>query len=282
MDLGLIEPVAVRSDTLPPAMHTNAVLVGRDPVWIVDPGSPDREENERLAQQLARRNVGGIVLTHRHRDHVAGATMLAALLGAPILAHAITAEELRGKVKIDRTLAEGDALPLGGDREAQILFTPGHARGHIVLWEPVSRALVLGDMVAGIGSVLISAPDGDVALYLRSLARLRALEPKTLYPAHGPVIEPGVAKLDEYIAHRNKREHDIYMAVAGAGGGVSLGSVVDVVYATTPAFLRPWAMRSASAHLDKLLGEGRVSLRSGAREDISVYEETARFEVSRG
>ena len=91
------------------------------------------------------------------------------------LAHPITIAELHGKVRVDRALNEGDMLELGSGRSAQILFTPGHARGHIVLWEAAAATLVLGDMVAGIGSVLISAPDGAVATYLHSLERLRSL-----------------------------------------------------------------------------------------------------------
>jgi glyoxylase-like metal-dependent hydrolase (beta-lactamase superfamily II) len=136
--------------------------------------------------------------------------------------------------------------------------------------------LVLGDMVAGLGSVLISAPDGRVADYLRSLERLRALGPRALIPAHGPLIDPAVAKLDEYITHRRKREQDIAAAIA-LPNGATLAQIVDSVYATTPAFLRPWAMRAVSAHLDKLIEEGRAELTRGGREDVSVYEEGAHF-----
>lgn len=268
--------LAVRSDTLPPATHTNAVLVGKERVWVIDPGTPDDDEQRRVAEHLRGREVGGVILTHRHRDHVAGAEPIAALLRCDIFAHPITKEELAGRVRVDRLLDEGDSIDLGGGRTSSVLFTPGHARGHIVLWEPRTRAMVVGDMVAGVGSVIISAPDGDVADYLRSLARLRALDPLALYPAHGPVISPGAPKLDEYIAHRRKREHDI-RAVIVSERGATLGRVVDVVYATTPAYLRPWALRAASAHVDKLIAERVVHVTAGKREDESVYEEDARF-----
>lgn len=157
--------VAVRSDTLPPATHTNAVLVGTGPIWIVNPGSPNGSESVRLAEYLTGERIGGIVLTHRHRDHTAGAMALSQLLGCEIFAHPITKRELAGKVRVDRTLDEGDVLDLGEGHSARVLFTPGHARGHIVLWDERQRMLVVGDMVAGVGSVLISAPDGRVADY---------------------------------------------------------------------------------------------------------------------
>ena len=270
------EIMAVRSDTLPPATHTNAVLVGTGPIWIVDPGSPDDDENARLAQHLTNEKVGGIILTHRHRDHTAGAMALSRALQCEIVAHPITKQELAGKVRVDRTIDEGDVLDLGEGHSTEVLFTPGHARGHIVLWDRLQRMLVLGDMIAGIGSVLISAPDGRVADYLSSLERLRALNPRALIPAHGPLIEPAVPKIEEYIAHRKKREADIAAVIAGLKGA-TLGEIADTVYASTPAFLRPWAMRAISAHLDKLIEEGRATLDRGAREDVSVYEEGACF-----
>src|SRR5262245_20634025 len=113
----------LRTETLPPATHTNCVVAAG--LWIVDPGTPYIEEIETLLDAIERSAILGIVLTHRHRDHVDGTNLLRARLGCPVYAHAITKEELAHKIVVDRTLE--DEEPLDGD--LRVLFTPGHARG---------------------------------------------------------------------------------------------------------------------------------------------------------
>jgi endoribonuclease LACTB2 len=246
----------LRSDTLPPSTHTNCSVISG--VWVVDPGSPDADEIDALVATLDLSRVRGIVLTHRHRDHIDGANLLRERLGVPIHAHAVTADEIAHKVKVDVHLSEGDTLPLPGGDEAHVLFTPGHARGHICLWHIRSQTMLVGDMVAGTGSILIALPDGDVADYLHSLERMRALAPRVLIPAHGPLIEDGVAKIAQYIAHRRAREGAILSCIQAHPSGVLLEDIVKVVYVGTPPLLLPWAAMSVNAHADKLARDGLV------------------------
>ncbi len=247
----------VRSETLPPATHTNCYLVGER--WLVDPGSPFDEENEALVAKLHGFDIAGIVLTHRHRDHVSGANFLSHALGKKIFAHPITANEVKEKIKVDSLLNDGDRLPLAGGAAAEVLHTPGHARGHICLWQPEEGWLVCGDMVAGLGSILIAPPDGNVAEYLQQLGRLRALAPKILFPAHGPAIEDAQAKLDTYIAHRHKREQQVLAALSDAWQ--TPAEIVRVAYADTPMAMHGVAALAALAHLQKLVDDGLAQLR---------------------
>ena len=111
----MIEILPLRSETLPPATTTNCVLIGQGTFWVVDPGSPFREEQDRLRARVEARvasgeTLGGIVLTHRHRDHVAGAHALASTSACAVFAHPITQDELRGKVRVTHTLSDGDHL----------------------------------------------------------------------------------------------------------------------------------------------------------------------------
>jgi glyoxylase-like metal-dependent hydrolase (beta-lactamase superfamily II) len=46
--------------------------------------------------------------------------------------------------QVDVTLSEGDELDAGGVR-LEVLHTPGHTLGHVSLWEPEERVLILGD-----------------------------------------------------------------------------------------------------------------------------------------
>jgi glyoxylase-like metal-dependent hydrolase (beta-lactamase superfamily II) len=247
----------LRSRTLPPATHTNCVVAGGR--FIIDPGTPDDDEIDRLIGEIDEKRIEGIILTHRHRDHIDGTELLRKeLSGVPVYAHPITREEIKAKVRVDRTLDEGDTLPLGDGSALQVLFTPGHARGHICLWHAPTRAMVVGDMVAGVGSIVIAEPDGDVAAYLQSLERLRAMAPAELVPAHGPIIEDGVAKLTQYIEHRLAREAAVLKAIVSRPDGATLSEIVDEVYVGTPLLLLPMAAMAASTHVSKLVREGRV------------------------
>src|SRR5207249_192223 len=145
------------------------------------------------------------LLTHMHPDHIGGAWAIADRLRCPVAAW----HEVRGEAGvIDRPLHDGDVVEAGGTH-MRVLHAPGHASAHVCLWMEAERGLIAGDVVAGIGTVVIPPPDGDMDAYLDTLHRLRALGPQRIYPGHGPVIEDGVAKLDEYLAHRAAREAQI-------------------------------------------------------------------------
>ena len=100
-----------------------------------------------------------------------------------------------------------------------------------------------------------------MAEYVAQLERVRALSPRTLYPAHGPPAPDAVAKLGAYLAHRREREALVLAALREGG---SLPAVTAAAYADTPAPLLPVAQRSCLAVLEKLQREGRAAERQGA------------------
>jgi glyoxylase-like metal-dependent hydrolase (beta-lactamase superfamily II) len=256
-----IARASVATPTLPPATHTGCYLVGRSDLLAVDPGSPWPDQQAELAAVIAARGrLHAIVLTHHHGDHSGGATALAAATGAPIMAHRAAADRLEGRVVVDRYLADGERLDVGG-RRVEALHTPGHAPGHLALVDLDSRAVIAGDLVAGIGTILIDPDDGDMATYLASLERLLATDVGALLPAHGPVIEDGPGKLRAYLAHRRMREERVLAALGDEPR--ALAPVCAHAYADTPSWLWPLAERSLLAHLDKLVAEGRVSEHAG-------------------
>lgn len=245
-----IRVLALRTPTLPPAAHTNVYLVGPDEgPWIaVDPGSPYPDQQAVLDRALEKVGLACVLLTHHHGDHIGGAAALAARFGAPIAAHANTAKRLP-KLAIEQLLADGDELA-----ELECVFTPGHADGHLCFTR--GGYTIAGDMVAGLGTILIDPSEGDMALYVASLERLLARPQTVLLPAHGPALPDGHAKLREYIAHRQMREAKV--AVALGNSDESVGELVARAYADTPRMLWPLAERSLLAHLHKLAVEGRA------------------------
>jgi glyoxylase-like metal-dependent hydrolase (beta-lactamase superfamily II)/8-oxo-dGTP pyrophosphatase MutT (NUDIX family) len=251
--------VPLRTPTLPPATHTNCFLLGDDELWVVDPGSPWPEEQKILADTLQRlavegRKPAGVILTHHHQDHVAGAQAL----GLPIAATAQTRDLL--DFRVDRIIGDGERLE-AGPRGWRMLHLPGHTRGHLCLVEEGSGAVIAGDLVAGVGTVIIDPPEGDMADYLASLDRLLEQKPGTLYPAHGPVVPAGAAKLQQYRAHRLEREARVLAALSKEPALPA--QLVPAAYPDVSPEVYPLAERSLQAHLIKLAREGRARENGG-------------------
>jgi glyoxylase-like metal-dependent hydrolase (beta-lactamase superfamily II) len=253
-----IRVFAVRTPTLPPATHTNVYIIGDagDSVVVIDPASPWDDEQRALDAFLDGERVAEIWLTHHHVDHVSGAAHLAERLGVPVAAHRETAARLGSRVRIARFLDEGERLSVGA-RCLTALHTPGHAPGHICFHDRDSGALVAGDMVASVGTIIIEPDDGgDMADYLTQLRRLRALAPTWLLPSHGPPIRDVAGKLDFYVAHRLEREARVVAALSSEPRSVE--ELVPPAYPDVPPAIYPLAARSLLAHLQKLEREGRA------------------------
>ena len=254
----------LRTPTKPPATHTNCYLVGHGEFVIFDPGSPYEDEQAALAACVDELNAEGrslreIILTHQHPDHVAGMAALVRHVGGsvPVAAHRLTAESLRGQVHVDRFIEDGDLIELAGTPALSLraMHTPGHTRGHLSFYEARTGALITGDNIVGLGSVLIDPPEGNVRDYLASLESYRALLPrvKVLFGGHGPAVASPRAKIEEYIAHRLEREANILQAVRA--GARTPPEIVARVYTDVHPKARTLAERAVLAHLEKLLAD---------------------------
>lgn len=256
------------TQTLPPAATTNAYLLGFGEAVLVDPGSTSELEIDRLALTLRAaeerlgRKATAIWLTHHHPDHVGGVARLAAALGVPVAAHPATAERLAGRgLRIDRELHGGERVllaagPGGPAMPVRVVHTPGHARGHLCFLDEEGGSLLAGDMVAGLGMIVVDPPEGDMDDYLASLRQLAALAPRTLFPGHGPAVRNAVAKLEEYLEHRLWREERIRQAWEA---GQSAREMLPVVYDDVPQAAWPLAERQVLAHLERLRRAGRLT-----------------------
>ncbi len=232
----MIDVLPVRTPTLPPATHTNIYRVGR---CVFDVASPYPDEQARTLAWVLESPVpvDTIVLTHHHADHVGGAEALRTELRrrdvpARILAHA----DSRLPFTLDGTLADGEVIATGDPAHPRLtpLHTPGHADGHLVFLAD-DGDVICGDLVAGIGTILVAPPEGHLETYLDSLRRLLPVA-RRLYPAHGPDL-PGPETLAMYLAHRAMRTEQVRAALLGMraeGLTVTALSVAERVYAGVP------------------------------------------------
>ncbi len=227
---------------------TNTWIIG-DPysaaAVVVDPGPADPGHLADILE-VAGGRIAVILLTHRHRDHTAGAAALAASSGCTVRA----ADPV---FRIGAAgLSDGDQID-AGEHRLEVIVTPGHTDDSVSLLltgQGASR-LLTGDTVLGRGTTVIAAPDGDLAAYLRSLDRLLELverrEVSQLLPGHGPVVDRPGEVLEGYRRHRYERLAQVREAVRA--GAVTADDVVQRVYADVDRSLWPAAAQSVQAQL---------------------------------
>lgn len=209
---------------------------------------------EKTMREIGCEALQGIVLTHNHPDHNGGLIALRETFGAiPIFKKVIASD---GVFNFEFSPLEDGALLETEGARLRAIFTPGHALDHLCFLLEEEAAIFTGDNVLGVGSSVIPAETGSMRDYMNSLERLKAENPKRLYPAHGPLIENAVAKLDEYLAHRRAREAQIVRALQADATHVS--EIVTKVYADVDKVLHVAAAQSVAAHLIKLEQDGRA------------------------
>lgn len=243
-----MEVLPLRTPTIPPATHTNCYRVGRT---YIDPASPWEDEQARLLA-WAHGGVDRIVITHHHHDHVGGVAALAAATGAPVYAH----RDARVDFPVDVWLEDGDGIDTGSG-VLRCLHTPGHADGHLALHLEGTDHVIAGDLVAGEGTIVLVEPEGDLEVYLDSLARVRPLV-GTMWPAHGRALVDGQGVVDRYTAHRHHRTRQILTALTA--GPADPDRIAERVYEGVPGVNLALAALQVRTHLRWLERRGRVEV----------------------
>jgi hydroxyacylglutathione hydrolase len=180
----------------------NCYIVGDEEAGvgaIIDPG----EEAARIAMAVEQTglDIGCIIITHAHIDHVGAVVALVDEYACPVLMHA-EAEATLGQLPtqammmglrfgklptVDRHVGDDEVLEVG-DIRLRSLYTPGHAPGHLAFYVENSDLVLSGDALFA-GSVgRVDLPGGSMEVLMRSIEeRLLTLPNETVvYPGHGP------------------------------------------------------------------------------------------------
>jgi glyoxylase-like metal-dependent hydrolase (beta-lactamase superfamily II) len=114
---------------------------------VIDPGDDFPEIAAKITENKL--NVGKIILTHGHFDHIGAAADLAEFTHAPVLVgeceKAVIENNSRIRIPvIDEYLKDGDTV-ICGNLSFEVIHTPGHTAGGICLYSKEGRRLFSGD-----------------------------------------------------------------------------------------------------------------------------------------
>ena len=166
----------------------------------------------------------------------------------------------------DTAVKGGETFKVG-DFDFEIIWTPGHSPGHIVLYEPNRKILLTGDHIlptitpnVSIHAQTHGSPLGD---YMRSLRLLIDLDVEIVLPAHEFEIHDLKKRIHEIEGHHEERLDEMVSCVDG-GGSTAWDVAGRVKWATGMLTdFEPHMQRSAVgetlAHLEFLFEQGRLA-----------------------
>lgn len=179
---------------------------------IIDPGCYTEKEKTELRRFITSERLKPVKLinTHCHIDHVLGNKFASELWNLelymhkedlPLLENAGNIgkmygfEDYEGSPYPKHFLAQNDMLTFG-DSSFKILFTPGHAPGHICLYSKENNLVISGDVLFQGGIGRTDLPGGDYDTLIESIkTKLLPLDENTIiYCGHGPSTSIGKEK----------------------------------------------------------------------------------------
>ena len=176
----------------------------------------------------------------------------------------------------DKTLRDGDVIELA-DRSLQVITVPGHTQGHVALHDEAARIFLAADHVLphitpSIGFEPFPEPL-VLQTFLASLEKVRPVEADVVLPAHGPVFTDLAGRVDELLAHHDRRlAACVHHVEAGHEQAHAVAEQLpwtrrDTPFSELDAFNRYIAVGETIAHLELLAHDGRIARHEG-RDDI--------------
>jgi len=245
---------------------TNTYLIGRGEVAVLDPGPVAPAHLAAILRATEGERITRILISHTHRDHSPGAAALTAATGARTFGFGphLTPPDQGGEggdhdFRPDIVLADGAAVETD-DWRATALHTPGHCANHLCFaLEGIGEGLLFSaDHVMSWSTSVVSPPDGDMAAYMASLAKLAARDHRLYLPGHGPPLPDPAPFVAALATHRREREQKVLEALRTARRATAAELVPPVYGPELDPRLVPAAARSLLAHLIKLAAEGEA------------------------
>ena len=179
---------------------------------IIDPGCYTEKERTELRRFITSEKLKPVKLinTHCHIDHVLGNKFASELWNLELYMHKEDLPLLKNAGNIGKMygfedyegspypkhfLAQDDTLTFG-ESSFKVLFTPGHAPGHICLYSKENNLLIAGDVLFQGSIGRTDLPGGDHSTLINSIiTQLFPLSNETqVFCGHGPSTNLGYEK----------------------------------------------------------------------------------------
>ena len=181
---------------------------------IIDPGCYSNDEKNILKKYIEDNNLNPVKLinTHCHIDHILGNKFVAKTWELNLETHQNDIELLENSSEIARVygfidyekspsttqfLNEGDIVEFGNSK-LKILYTPGHAPGHISLYSKEEKFIISGDVLFNNSIGRTDLPGGDFNVLIKSIkTKILCLDDDTVvYCGHGPATTVGYERVN--------------------------------------------------------------------------------------
>jgi len=176
-----------------------------------------------------------------------------------------------------RTLKDGEKISIG-EYSFQTILTPGHAPGHICLYEPKQRFLMAGDHLLPTITPHVTQwlqETNALAEYLDSLEKVGKLDVDVVLPGHEELFKDHRKRISELREHHRLRAMEILSEIQRQElSAYQIGSKIhwDVEYSSWdrfPLFQKLLAVGETLAHLKFLEEEGQV--KKSRRAETALY-----------
>lgn len=241
------------SNTFPPAKRTNCFLIGE---VLIDPSPANIEEFNKLLFSLSKHKIKSVFITHHHPDHHEFLPQLIEHLKCEVGMSALCEKFISKRCGSDylkdlklKHYVDGDILCTDARGEKiKLMSVPGHDASQLALYPQSMSWFLAGDLIQGVGTVVVGGYEGNMSDYFNSLEKIIKLNPLFTIPSHG-IIMGGVHKLQETLDHRKKRENEIRHFLEQ---GLDMQQICDEIYSKLADNLRPYALKTLKSHIIKI------------------------------
>lgn len=181
---------------------------------IIDPGCYDKNEKQILQDYILANNLipTRLINTHCHIDHILGNNFVSKTWDLELEIHHKDIDLLKNSKNIadlygfvnyenspitNKFLVEGDIIEFGKSK-LEVLFTPGHAPGHISLYSKNENFIISGDVLFNNSIGRTDLPGGNYNTLIDTIkSKFLCLDDSTVvYCGHGPSTNVGKERIN--------------------------------------------------------------------------------------
>lgn len=293
--------------------HVNCFIAeGENGYTIIDAGLHDKAAIQAWEPVVKERNIADIIITHIHPDHSGYAGALQEKTGANVSMTEVDANayeqiwtpsappklqrdyelaavpediskgiiditknfspQILPRPKVNHFLQEGEMIQFGTG-EYEVLFTPGHSEGLIVLYNKNDNVLLSTDHILPRITPNISywfyGEPNPLQSFEHSLQKIKELNADLVIPSHGKPFYDANQRIDEIWEHHLER---FDMTLEAIKGGATVFEVCDILFPfELNTYDYQFAIGEAIAHLEYLRGKNKCT--RTVHQGVWVYEQ---------